>query len=276
MLRRCGLEFRCAQADPTGVAIGVVLAVGPLTYYQLRQPFFIDVYHALFTVVLPKSDSFNAIEGALPATVYSLLLGALPLTYSFTRPTLQRMGCQLLCRVCVQSTLSNVSSTKRRLSRVMTRSASTLWPTDDGVFDRLSYNDWKHRLLLGLVFGCCCGRTKQHLPKTYKGGSIYKLFTTHWYLQRNAAFSFRGSDCYVLSHTPKMVISHRLSLCDALYLKHQHTSSLARVLAQRSAGWSCNQIARLVFTLVPGCLAGCCDLSMTASFWLTVKICSMG
>ncbi|KDO26814.1 hypothetical protein SPRG_08104 [Saprolegnia parasitica CBS 223.65] len=221
VLRRCGLEFHCAQADPTGVAIGVTLVVGPLTYYQLRQSFFIDLYHALFTLVLPTSDSFNAIEGALPASVYSLLLGALPLTYSFIFPALERALRRSRRRVWVQSTLSRLKSSRRHLSRVITRSTSMLRAVDGGAFARLSYNDWKHRLLLSLVFGGCWRRKKERLPKIFKGGSIYKLFTTHRHLQRNAAFSFRGSDCYVLSHTSNGVISHRLSLSDAMYLKHR-------------------------------------------------------
>ncbi|KDO26786.1 hypothetical protein SPRG_08076 [Saprolegnia parasitica CBS 223.65] len=221
VLRRCGLEFHCAQADPTSVAIGVTLVVGPLTYYQLRQSLFIDMYHALFTLLLPSSDSFNAIEGALPASVYSLLLGALPLTYSFTFPALERVLRRSRRRVWVQSTLARVGSSTRRLSRAFSRSSLTLRAIDGGAFARLSYNDWKHRLLLSLVFGGCWRRKKERLPKIFKGGSIYKLFTIHRNLQRNAAFSFRGSDCYVLSHTSNGVISHRLSLSDAMYLKHR-------------------------------------------------------
>ncbi|KDO20753.1 hypothetical protein SPRG_13335 [Saprolegnia parasitica CBS 223.65] len=190
VLRRCGLESRVAQADPTGVAIGVALVVGPLTYYQLRLSAFIDLYHVLYTAFLPPNKAMDYVEHIPPAILYTIVLGALPLVYSFAWPALIRLLIPAASLAC-------------------------------GAFARSSYNDWKHRLLLGLIFGCGCCRRRHRVPKTFRGGSIYKLFTTHRHLQRNAAFSFRGSDCYVLSHTPTTTISYRLSLSDALLLDHR-------------------------------------------------------
>ncbi|KDO26812.1 hypothetical protein SPRG_08102 [Saprolegnia parasitica CBS 223.65] len=221
VLRRCALESWCAQADPTGVAIGVALTVGPLTYLQLRSSFFIDLYHVLYTCFLPHDKQLDYTEDVPPAILYTIVLGALPLVYTFSVPALKRMLRQFVCRLWFRRIHSMAKSSRRRLSRVVSRSSLSLRAIDGGACARLSYNDWKHRLLLGLIFGCCCCRRKHRLPKMFRGGSIYKLFMTHRHLQCNAAFSFRGSDCYVLSHTPNTVISYRLSLSDAMYLEHR-------------------------------------------------------
>ncbi|EQC28690.1 hypothetical protein SDRG_13565 [Saprolegnia diclina VS20] len=238
VLRRCALESWCAQADPTGVAIGVALAVGPLTYYQLRVTFFINLYHALYTGLLPQDKLSDYTEDVPPAILYTIVLGLLPLIYTFTLPALNRILYQLLRRVWIQRIRSLAESSRRRLSRVISRSSLMLRVIDGGAYAQLSYNDWKHRLLLGLIFGCCCCRRKHRVPKVFRGGSVYKLFTTHRHLQRNAAFSFRGSDCYVLSHTPNTVISYRLSLSDTMYLDHR--TDIVR------STWNASAFGRLV------------------------------
>ncbi|KDO26816.1 hypothetical protein SPRG_08106 [Saprolegnia parasitica CBS 223.65] len=218
VLRRCASEHRCAQADPTSVAVAVAIAVGPVTYLQLRIPFFIDVYHFLFTCLLPPERYWDYKEDALPVLFYSMLIGFLPLAYGLGTPILRSALHRFQRVVWVQSTVAAVDHSLRRLSVVMTRSlprAMTMVDVEDE-FGQVSFNDWKHRLLFALLFGCC--RPKQRVPKVYKGGSIYVLFTTHRHYQRNAAFSFRGSDCYVVSHTTTSVTSYRLSLIDALHL----------------------------------------------------------
>ncbi|EQC26267.1 hypothetical protein SDRG_15854 [Saprolegnia diclina VS20] len=156
VLRRCALESYCAQADPTGVAIGVALVVGPLTYYQLRLSFFIDLYHVLYTCFLPQSKEMDYVEHIPPAIVYTIVLGAFPLVYSFALPALTRLVRQVLCRLWIRRISSMAHTSGRRLSRVISRSSLIVRAIDGGAFARLSYNDWKHRLLLGLVFGCGC------------------------------------------------------------------------------------------------------------------------
>ncbi|OQS05415.1 hypothetical protein THRCLA_20636 [Thraustotheca clavata] len=87
---------------------------------------------------------------------------------------------------------------------------------EGGQFSQYSYNDWKHRIIFVVLMHL--NRSREHITKEFKGGSIYTLFQTHFQFQQNAVFSFRGSDCYILAHGEDVTISYRLRLADALHL----------------------------------------------------------
>ncbi|OQR93503.1 hypothetical protein ACHHYP_02486 [Achlya hypogyna] len=221
ILRWCQGEHRFAQVDPTSVAIAVAIVVGPLTFVQLRLEVFVTIYHALFTVVLPADRMDDYKEDALPVVFYSCLVGLLPIGFGLGFPVLRR-GCRRLFQILRFCNIAVALDQPFRRSSVRPSRLLGLKGTlKGGDFGLLSYNDWKHRVLFWVALGWC--HQARRMEKVFKGGSIYMLFKTHHNLQRNAAFSFRGSDCYVLAHNPHNIVSYRLSLCDALHLKHQNS-----------------------------------------------------
>ncbi|KDO26815.1 hypothetical protein SPRG_08105 [Saprolegnia parasitica CBS 223.65] len=209
-LRRYHLERLIAQVDPTTVAVAVLFSVGPVTYMQSRTGFFVDIYHFLFTFIVPKDRIDNYKEDFLAAMLYSILIGLLPISYGFGKPialALHRRAHRTLRR---QARSIRVRPTQPNVARRLTHHA------DD--FGKYVYNDWKHRCLYTILTAL----NPQHASALFLGGSIYKIFDTHRGFQRNAAFSFRGSDCYVIAHAPTSVLSYRLSLVDCLHLHHPH------------------------------------------------------
>ncbi|OQR86882.1 hypothetical protein ACHHYP_09762 [Achlya hypogyna] len=207
LLRRLRLVQHIAQADPTSVAVAVLFSVGPVTYLQSLSGFFVDVYHFLFVLPLPSSKAENYKEDCFAASFYSLVIGFIPITYAFGQP--------VLVHLCRARTVQAVVRTVRRNTIVPVFTRHTFKTAHVyHHFGTVAYNDWKHRALFNLVLILNPARQ----GKTFVGGSIYALFQTHPHLQRNAAFSYRGSDCYVLAHQQDTIVSYRLSLCQCLHM----------------------------------------------------------
>ncbi|EQC28689.1 hypothetical protein SDRG_13564 [Saprolegnia diclina VS20] len=209
-VRRYHLERLIAQVDPTTVAIAVLVSVGPVTFLQSRSGFFVDVYHFLFTFIVPNDHIDDYKEDCLAAMLYSILIGLLPINYGFGKPIARALHERARGMLRRQARSIRVRPLRSHATRRVTRHA------DD--FGKFVYNDWKHRCLYSILTAL----NPQHVSALFIGGSIYKLFDTHRGFQRNAAFSFRGSDCYVIAHSPTSVLSYRLSLIDCLHLHHPH------------------------------------------------------
>ncbi|OQR86694.1 hypothetical protein ACHHYP_10293 [Achlya hypogyna] len=194
LLRRLHLERCIGQVAPTTVAIIVFVCAGPATLLQYHSGFFIEMYYFLFSLLAPSEDS---VEDALSMTVYTLYLGSIPICYGLTKALVQRI------------------QERRATTTVHVRPLTSYGSLSSSEFARFRFNDWKHRFF----FYVFTKLSPQSLSTTYNGGTIYTIFETHQNFQRNAAFSFRGGDCYVLAHYADRVESYRLSLCGCINLR---------------------------------------------------------
>ncbi|KDO25689.1 hypothetical protein SPRG_08988 [Saprolegnia parasitica CBS 223.65] len=180
-LKRHKKEHLFAEVDPTLVAVAATI-YGPLvTWMAGNVEFFLELFHALFDLVVPSVLKRDRFDGSIPSTMYSLMLASLPVVYGFSHALLR----------------------KPRTT-----------PRDLHLYSSFRFNSIKNRLVL-------CALRLLHSPLPVHvpaiGGTMHRLFELVPRYKRWPTISFRGSDCYVHCYCDGTLKERlRLSLVDDL------------------------------------------------------------
>ncbi|OQS07271.1 hypothetical protein THRCLA_00722 [Thraustotheca clavata] len=158
-------RFDCARlfygVDPTWTAIGIALVAGPMTLLQSRISFMVQFYNFIFTSI---SKNESEIEISIAVIFYTLLLGTLPVMFSFLPRESFYNGWKKLFS-CTKMT----------------------WEPSSYL-----YNDTKNRWTLQFVFF-----TFRNADIITKGGSVYNLFQLDFKYKKHLGIGQCGADCYV-------------------------------------------------------------------------------
>ncbi|OQR91382.1 hypothetical protein ACHHYP_04733 [Achlya hypogyna] len=160
-LKRLGMEARFTPVDPTLVALAAAFVAGPLTYEQGQTATFTRIYLWFFNSRAPNP---HTIDIGYAIFFFLFTVGAVPVVIGLA-------SCP-----SVQSTVTPAGG------NMMVRYAT------------LSYNDWKHFVLLSLQMV----PRRKYRDTLYHGGSIYSFFDANPAFRRLASISQRGMDCYVV------------------------------------------------------------------------------
>ncbi|EQC30921.1 hypothetical protein SDRG_11400 [Saprolegnia diclina VS20] len=189
-LKRYRKEHVFSDVDPTLVAI-VVSIYGPvLTYLNGNVALLARLYQWIFNCVVPSRDQGQRIEAGVGASVYTVLIGSLPLLHGLVMPHLRPAPAQ--------------GSRRRRTTIV-----------EGPAYSSFHYNNTKNRVVLQLL------QMLRRFPTARSiGGQVHAAAEKLPRLKRCPTISLRGTDCFVLCYcNGRLDETLRLSLLSTLQLQ---------------------------------------------------------